>query len=478
MTETVSQPEVLRAGADVPAPVPPSPTVPPPADSVSEAAPRPTIARVPPHDRSTPLFAAFFLVGVICTIVAYASVYRDHPVQFGKNPGAMRAYTVVSHWMNDGYFHYAGLMARDPTDGSVYRTSTGAYMVSLLLVQRFYSAATGHYGWELAALHNVFVSLVLASLAGLLTFRLTRRLGLPPRLAFVSGAMVVMLLFTFPDNLALYWEMTSQAYWAVFAIVFLLLQERCADGRRTRNLTIAQAASAFVMTLMEPISALAFFASIGLAMLMLEQQPGEWKRFALLAVLPFIAAMVLFGVQRKVADARFPADAFTGSDLIFRSGLDGDARYYGNHLDIAFGRDPARKNWSVNREHLFRWKWVFLLGTVATLAIVAAYIAGRAPRLLVEALAALTGAWLLYAAVFSQALVIHPYLYDVLLYIPLAIALFALLPALAESLTRRTGAIILVAVFCASWYTMFQMRLYALRYPTTEAKAAALAATP
>jgi hypothetical protein len=458
----MTEAETLRADTDV-APL---------------AAPAPLSVRVPLYDRSMPLFAAFFLLGTICLVVAYASVYSSHGEQLGANPNAGRARAVVSHWMNEGYFHYAGLMVRHPTDVIVYRTSTGAYMVSLLVVQRFYSAVAGHYSFRLAALHNVFVSVLLASLAGLLTFRLTRRVGLPPRLAFVAGAAVVVLLFTFPDNLSLYWEMTAQVYWAVFAILFLILHERCADGRRTRSLTIAQAASAFVMTLMEPISALAFIASFGAAVLMLEQQPGEWKRFALLAVLPFIAAMALFAVQRKVAAARFPEEAFTGSGGLFRSGLDGESLYYGDHLDIAFRRDHARLNWPANRDYLFRWKWVFLLGTIATLAIIAAYIAGRVPRLLVEVLAAMTGAWLLYAAVFSQSFVIHPYLYDVMLYIPLVIALFALLPALAESLTRRTGAIILVAVFCASWYAMFQMRLYALRDPAPGAKAAPPAATP
>ena len=72
---------------------------------------------------------------------------------------------------------------------------------------------------------------------------------------------------------------------------------------------------------------------------------------------------------------------------------------------------------------------------------------------------------LLVAAMFSQSVVIHPYLYDVLLFAPLALALFAVAPALAESMTRRTGAILLVVVFCAVWYSLFQMRLYALQYP-------------
>ena len=81
------------------------------------------------------------------------------------------------------------------------------------------------------------------------------------------------------------------------------------------------------------------------------------------------------------------------------------------------------------------------------IGVLIAFIRNRAPRISLEVLTALIGSWLLYAAIFSQAFVIHPYLYDVLLFTPLAIALFALAPALLESLTRRTGAIVLVIFF-------------------------------
>ena len=112
-------------------------------------------------------------------------------------------------------------------------------------------------------------------------------------------------------------------------------------------------------------------------------------------------------------------------------------------------------------------------GTLSTLAVFVAYVARGVPRIAVEVLTALVGAWVLYAAVFSQSVVIHPYLYDVLLFVPLAVALFAVAPALAESLTRRTGAILLVLLLCACWYSLFQMRLYALRYPMPNTKVGA-----
>jgi hypothetical protein len=92
-------------------------------------------------------------------------------------------------------------------------------------------------------------------------------------------------------------------------------------------------------------------------------------------------------------------------------------------------------------------------------------------------LVALIGSWLLYAAVFSQAVALHPYLFDVMLATPLILALFAIVPALVESQTNQTGAIVLLVLFAATWLSMFQLRIYALCYPAPQ-PAAVLQAMP
>ena len=61
---------------------------------------------------------------------------------------------------------------------------------------------------------------------------------------------------------------------------------------------------------------------------------------------------------------------------------------------------------------------------------------------------------------------LHPYLYDGLLATPLIVALFVLAPALLEEWTQRSGAFVLIACFGAAWMSMFQLRLYALCYPS------------
>lgn len=443
---------------------------PPPLTS-EEPPPQP----VPLLDRTGILFALFLGVGLIVFFAAYRTVHARPAEMLSANPGAMRSNWRLNHWLQDGYFHYCGLFRErsEPDKIVIYRTSTGAYMVSAFILQKIHVAVTGRYSWRLVALHNEIISLLLSALLGLLAFRVTRRLGIESRLAVAAGASVVIVVFTFPDNLGLYWEMSSQAYFLLFATVFLLIEERCLDDRRTLTHTLLQAAVAFLMTYTEKVAGLAFVSAMAVTLLVLEQRRGAWRRYVLVALAPACLAIGLYKLQIHAAELRFPNAEFVGSTFMFRSGLDGESLYYGDHLDIARRRDVGRGNWPVNREHLFRWKWVFILGAISTLSVVGAYVARRAPRIAVEVLTWLAGGWLFYAAVFSQAVTIHPYLYDVLLFAPLAVALFAAVPALAESMTRRTGAILMLTVLCACWYSLYQMRLYALRYPMPGTKVGA-----
>jgi hypothetical protein len=186
--------------------------------------------------------------------------------------------------------------------------------------------------------------------------------------------------------------------------------------------------------------------------------------------------MSIYGLQLLGARSeRSNGVTLAGSGFLYRTGLDGDAMFYGDPLDIAFGRDPVRAHRGGNNQFLFRWEALFAAGAAALLLMIAAYLRGRAPRIVIVILMTLLGTYLLHAAVFSQLVVLHPYLFDVLLLTPLVLALFVTLPALVEVRTGGTGLIILIVLFAAAWTSLFQLRLYALAYPAPQ-PAAVLAA--
>jgi hypothetical protein len=431
-------------------------------------------------DRTAPLLGLFLSVGLAVFLAALLTVYSGRLTVLANNSGARRTNHVITHWLNEGFFHYRGLMVTSPPGQplTIYSHS-GTRLITGFLLEKIYVAAFGHYSWRLIALHNLLVSLLLSALLGLLAFRLVRRIGLDPLLAFAAGASVVIVIFTFPENLELYYEISGQAWWLLFATIFLLIEERTLDGGRTVAPSIAQAAAIVLMAGAERIATLAFLAAMVVPFVLLERERGAWRRLLFVAVVPYLAMLALYGGQMRGLQARFPAAKVTGTPVLSRTGLDGVTLYYGDHLDIARRRSVARGNWpEASRPYMFNWTSVFFLGSIAALAVMAAYVGRRAPRFAAEVLIVLVGSWLVYAAVFSQAVMIHPYLYDVMLFSPLALALFGIVPAIAESLTGRTGAIVLVVMFCAFWYACFQLRLFAVRYPMPSPPTQTSAAPP
>jgi hypothetical protein len=384
-----------------------------------------------------------FLAAGLC-VLSYLSltVHRRAPSEFGSDPGARRTQMELSQWQQHGYFASYGLLRPSTDPHTLYRSSSGAHRLTAYVVWQ----VTGGSPYAQAA-HNQLVSLAASVLLALVAYRLALRLEVSPLQARALGIGAGMVLLTFPDNLALFWDMSAQAYWLVPALAFFLFE------KRWQRLLLV-----FAMTWLEYVAATMFVGAWVLASFVLgDERPRYLKSIGL----AWLAALALFGLQ--IGLAGIDSDShLTGSGFAYRTGLDGDAELYGTPLDIAFGRDIVRAQRPAVREQLFRWPLLFCAGLAACLAMFLAYARGRAPRETILPLLALSGAYVLYAGVFSQAVALHPYLYDAMLVTPLILALFGLLPALVEN---RSGVVTVVAFLAAAWTAFYQVRVYAMTYP-------------
>ncbi len=425
------------------------------------------------------LFALFLAIGLIAFGYVWMTVLHRSVETLSSADLPNRAHTILSRWLNHGFFASYGLIWPTPDEKIIYRSFTGGFMVSGFLAEKVWIAMTGKYSWRLLALHNEILALLISTLLALLAYRLARRFDAEPLHAFVLGVAVQTVWFTFPDNVAGFWRVSEHEYSLLFSIGFLLLEERALDGRRRRLLTILQALAIFALSYIEYLIGMMFIASYIAAVLLLREERPPLKRLVAVLLLPWACAFTIYGIELIGArtESKRTGVKVEGSSFLYRSGLDGDSMFYGNHLDIAFGRDIVRTGRPGNSQYLFRWEWLFIGGVASVLATLAAFVRGKVPRIAVVTLAALIGTYLLYAAVFSQAVALHPYLFDVLLATPMILVLFAILPALVESRTRHTGAIVSMALFGAVWLSMFQLRLYALCYPLPQPAASIIGTT-
>jgi hypothetical protein len=417
--------------------------------------------------RTLPLLTLLLTVGLVILAFTYFTVHRRTAAELASNSNARRTNFSITYWVEHGYFSSFGLLVRSaPAEPGVqyYLSSTGGHLVSGFLLEKAVHLFRGHTSAKVLAFHNQIITLIAAALLGLLGFRLAQRMGMSAHHALLLAVCVEAVHFTFPDNLTGFWELAGRQPFLLFATLFLLIEERSLEGR-TRQLTILQGIAAFLATYMEYLAGLAFLASWVMVSLMLRRDRVSVKKLLAITIFPALLALSLFGAQRLLLETFQPKAPTTGSDFFFRSGLDGSSQYYGDHLDIAYRRDIARGNWPQNRPYLFRWQWLFFAGTAALVTILIFGARGRIPELILSALLALLGSYVLYGALFSQAFVIHPYLFDVLLFTPLVLAVFVIAPAFFESMTAHRGVFVAAVFFVAVWLCMVQLRHYALMYP-------------
>jgi hypothetical protein len=423
----------------------------------------------------------FQLTGGLVLVFAFLTVHRHPPSRLQSDPGATRSSNTITWWHERGYFASGGLIALktapapDPAGRAFYRSSTGGYMVSGYVVEKIALLSVGRYSWRLLAIHNQVFMLITSSLLALLVFRAAMflQLALREALCFAVAAQAVFL--TFPIVLSQYWELSPQLAALPFALIFLLLEnEQRNDGRSTGPMRIAQSASAFLLVYMESFFGVFFLLGYMLYVWLVYQRSLAEKSLLAITVLPAALAFVLFAGQMGWARASFPDVPFEGSGFLFRTGLDGSTTYYADYRDIALRRDLARSNFPVNRERLFRWPVLFVAGSIAAVSILIATARGARTGIIAPALVALLTGYVLYAALFTQAVVIHPYLYDPVLFTPLAAALFGFAPSMIEARWRSNGIVVLFTLILAACCSLVQLRQYAVWYPAPADAAARL----
>lgn len=433
-----------------------------------------TAAPIAPDQRregSLLLLALFFAAGVVVLAIVWVTVLDRSSPALSTDGAANHSRWTILHWERHGYFASRGVLVRVPDASVVYRWSLGLHMLTGYLTEKVWMAMTGRYGWRLLALHNQVVSLAIACLFALLVYRIARRRGLSLLHAFMLGLGAEMVLFTFPDNLALFWDMTAQPFALAPLLVFLLLEERRREGAGGVGLKVLQAVAGFVLTATEFVYGV-FFSAVWVLWIVLSGRGRAALRHAgFVLVLPGMLAMLLLWTQGSAARriAERSGGRVQGSSLLYRSGLDGDAMLYGTHLDIAYGRDVVRAARPDSHQVLFRWKWRFVAGlTALVLSVLLDLRRAGAPGFATTVLLTMVAAWTSYAAVFSQSVALHPLLYDVLLAAPLFLAFCGVLPSELEARTGNRGVVVFAALVAALWISMVQVRIYAMAYPAAQ----------
>jgi hypothetical protein len=415
------------------------------------------------------LFGAFLGAGFVVLLFTLFTVNYRSESELQKHHRSTRAHIGISYWDQHGYLSSAGLPVRKLPPPSLehylYRSSTGTFLVSGFLVQKIYGWFNDGYAWHAVAVHHQFISLLVSALLAVVAFRIASRLGVRTFHAFTLAVVTQVVYFTFPENLELYWEMSEMPGWMLLVLTYVLFDERTIGTEPSRRTTIIRSLLIFVMACLSVTTTPFFVAAYLATRLLLHGFFPGWKSFAAAMLIPAALALLMYKGQTGLAEHLNPKLPIYGSTFIFRSGFDGSPRHYTDHSDILYGRRPNALEPRENEDRSLRRPVLFVAGGLSILALVIAFARGVIPILPILVPAGVGGAYALYAGILSQSIVIHPYLYDGILVLPLILALFTGLPALLELLIPARGVFVLLATFAGFIHAGANLREYAVRYP-------------
>jgi len=425
-------------------------------------------------------FSLFFSIGLLVLFFLFQTVHnRDIDKTFlEKGPRLMN---VVEYWVDNGFLKHGGLWPRDPAfsvdnqcfnncnnlpqEGDAvnefYSSMSMGYMHFSFFTQKVVHMITGEVSYKLAVYQNQFYVLLSSALFGLLSLRLSSSFGVPSRHALILGLSTQLLYQTFPVNLFYYWGIYPSAVLMIFLMIFLIelikiyRNDKIVVASNDKILFI----SVFMMAYVDLYSTIIFVFFFLFVLHVLDGSLLSNIKLTRNLIAPLGLALVLFIIQLIWVKFYFDA-TFISSTLSFRTGFDGDNIKYLTHANLIFHRI---------RQGSMVYQWYPLMGFCVVSAIIYwalnIFQLGKEKLPIILFLASV-GIYLPYALFFTQSVVIHTKMHDPYMVAPLILIGFSMLPASLEQRNQFQGYYVFLFAILAFFFSMYNIRLFALEYPT------------
>lgn len=397
-------------------------------------------------------FVFLLWVGAIVACLLHFTVFF-RPIEQVMKPSRRMHHSII-FWIDYGFFKHGGLTFSESPEVNpnalVYKSRAPAYMYPLYIANVLNYWRSGQkFSLRLYVLYNQVLLWFSAACLGFLGVRLAKRLGSAPLLALVCGITGQIIFHTFPYNLDKYFEVYPIQFLCLF-MVWLFIVEDLDLERSHQTFHILRGLCLFLLIYFDKAHSLPGLGTYFLALILLNNTLPIKKIVQLLV--PMFLGVAFHGIQLGWVKLRFPQISFVGATFLWRSGLDGATNHVGILTPDQLGADN-----------------VFLrnIGLLALVLILWFFLRGGQRILKFPMLLAFTaiGFYVVPGYLFSQALLIHPYVFDIFLAsASILIFCYILVPYL-ENKTGNTGVITWILVIVGFCLCMYQLRLFAVHYP-------------
>ncbi|MDG1899296.1 MAG: hypothetical protein P8I74_05470 [Phycisphaerales bacterium] len=417
---------------------------------------------------------------------------------------------LADHWIEDGYLANAGLWylnsdrsfriwvtepeisnsgwiskeTYDPEAQYYYRSNPILSLAPLAAAQRLKTAvAGGSASRSVTILYGQTLTMLTGCLIGIVATVCCRRIGLPFLHALALGICAQIVFQTHPLNLAAYFRLFFQH--ALMLPTMLVIVSLLMPGH-PRTAGWIRATGMLLLSLAEPVTGFAFIVGYLVLGVLIDRtipwfrrdQDGILRshRFGLTIVLPWLGAMAIILLQLTLAKSLIPNAELVGATSSFRTGLDGNTRWYTN-LHGAFRKmvfanylyGPGRSN--IGGSPIF---WGAGFASIAIVILSAAWTRKRgrsneAIHLTAFITALLSTMFGILAVTFNNAMAIHPFIYPLMILPGMCLAMFAFLPAIIARTAKSTWPVVALIVFIAFTATMANIRYFSVTFPISSA---------
>ena len=401
----------------------------------------------------------YFIYGTLLLFFLMAIIHDRTDLELKLRLDSRSEKTIMV-WINHGYFKHGGLRFLKPAEKGVSDNIHGSSnMIGLQIghiLQRVNIYFGGEFSHRLLVFSNQITPLISSVLLGFLAMRLTLNMNIPYMQTFLLGACVVTIHQTLPLNLGLVWGLYKQAAIALFAILFLVIEEHYFRKGASLLTTFSRGSVVFFMAGCDVSGAVFFLATY--YMFLVLSMPCQFKLYGIFknVLLPALGGFGLLLTQLFWVRYSFPNISFSSSNPLIRTGFDGGTKYYFNHSDLFSDK------WLHNlpgSNPLFFCGFLALVGVVAFIQKKKLYFSQQ--LILLSGL----GCFLCFAFLFSQNVIIHSYSFQLYLAWPLILALFALLPAWLEVFSLYSGVFVFISCVFTFFVSGSQLLAYWLSMP-------------
>ena len=368
-----------------------------------------------------------------------------------------------NRWLEGGGVDHWGLGEDpDPNQDYYYRSNSVISLLPLHVARQAGHAVTGESpGRSLLITHNLILVTLVALLLGLTATRLFANVRSSVLHAVLIGSGVQCVLQTHPLLLMSFFRLYFEHVFLLGASGVLL----AAVLPATRWTVATRAVGVLIMVVSDLPLAIPTIAAWALLNLIAGKERFRRERWWVGVVFPAVVGVVIIAAQYIVLTVAQPDAVVVGSNLLFRTGFDGDSSRYSTLWEGVlrfatrgefFGPLGARPGGT---------PWFWVIGIAACVVTVTSGAYSR--RMEGAARVVALGATLFFPflLIFSNAAFIHPFAYPMLLLPALAIATFAGVPALCSLKAQRLWPIVTVTLVVAASVSIANLRRYLVAFP-------------